>query len=80
MDAGSAPRVGWRGSSPGSAAEFPALRSACRHADAISSELFDRNSTSSVHLIRLSRSCIEHSSPNSELHAKRTGFTTATGT
>jgi hypothetical protein len=31
------PRVGWRGSFPGSAAEFPALGWACRHADAISS-------------------------------------------
>src|SRR4051812_14889014 len=43
-----------------------------------SSEVFDRNSPRSIHLIRLSRSCIEHSSPDSELHAKRTGFTTAT--
>jgi hypothetical protein len=35
MNAGSAPS-GWQGSSDGSAAEFPALRSACRHVDAIS--------------------------------------------
>jgi hypothetical protein len=39
-----------------------------------------RNSPRSIHLIMLSRSCIEHSSPDSDLHAKRTEFTTATGT
>src|SRR4051794_9686664 len=35
----------------------------------------DRNSPTSIHLIRLSRSRIVHSSLDSELHGKRTGFT-----
>src|SRR4051794_29889788 len=43
-----------------------------------SSEVFDRNSPRSIHLIRLSRARIEHSSPDSDVHAKRTEFTTAT--
>src|SRR3954466_4312621 len=41
-----------------------------------SSEVFDRNSPRSIHLIRLSRARIEHSSPDSDVHAKRTEFTT----
>src|SRR5438128_180196 len=38
MDAGSAPERIGEAHLPGSAAEFPALRSACRNADAISSD------------------------------------------
>ena len=34
---GERPREDWQGSSPGLVAEFPAPRSACRHADATSS-------------------------------------------
>jgi hypothetical protein len=37
-----------------------------------------KQARAAIHLIRLSRSCIEHSSPDSELHAKQTEFTTAT--
>ena len=38
-----------------------------------------RNRPRSIHLIRLSRSRIEHSSPDSDVHAKRTEFAVATG-
>src|SRR6476660_4825122 len=43
-----------------------------------SSDAFERNRPRSIHLIRLSRSRIEHSSPDSDPHAKQTGFATAT--
>ena len=43
-----------------------------------SSDAFERNSPKSIRLIRLSKSRIEHSSPDSDPHAKQTGFTTAT--
>ena len=43
------------------------------------SDAFERNRPRSIHLIRLSRSRIEHSSPDSDVHAKRTEFAVATG-
>ena len=55
----------------------PVRRWAFRHG--ASSEVFERNSPRSIDLIRLSRSRIEHSSPDSDPHAKQTGFATATG-
>src|SRR6476646_98350 len=44
-----------------------------------SSDAFERNRPRSIHLIRLSRSRIEHSSPDSDVHAKQTEFAVATG-
>src|SRR6476469_6260927 len=44
-----------------------------------SSDAFERNRPRSIHLIRLSRSRIEHSSPDSDPQAKRTEFAVATG-
>src|SRR6476659_5800741 len=42
------------------------------------SDAFERNRPRSIHLIRLSRSRIGHSSPDSDVHAKRTEFAVAT--